>query len=200
MSGRSIKSEDNRGNITGVVIENFDEESKRSEVSQEQFALLFKLNLAAAVFQLVTGLAILFLLDEDKTYAVYSNFPLVDEDAEGNPFQAGPDPNKLFSLSTGYLAGVFLLLSALDHFLVCSIFKGTYEKGLRANYNIFRWIEYSISASIMHILVGLLSGISDIQMLLLIFGLTACTMLFGLVFELDNSGRPINEVKWYSFW
>jgi hypothetical protein len=152
------------------------------------------------VFQFLTGIAIILLLDEDKKYAWYSNFPFVDEDADGNPFQQGPDPKELWAFSTGYLAGPFLLLSGLDHLLVCSIFKGSYEKGLKANYNIFRWLEYSVSAGLMRVLVALLAGISDIHMLFLIFGLTACTMLFGLVFELENQGRPLNEIKWYSFW
>lgn len=187
-----------RDEVGGVVIETFDDE--RPEITDSQLSRIFKLNIGASIFQILTGIAIILLLDSDKKYAWYSNFPLLDEDAQGNPFDQGPDPNRLFAFSTGYLAGPFLLLSGLDHLLVCTCFKKIYESGLRSNYNVFRWIEYAVSASVMRILVALLSGISDIHTLFLIFGLTACTMLFGLVFELENRDRSLGQVKWYSFW
>ena len=193
-------SSDSERKMGGIVIDGSNDDFKRPQVTDNQLSRLFYLNIAATIFQAVTGVAILILLDQDKTYSWFSNFPAVDEDAEGNPYGLGPEPKELFDFSTGYLAGVFLLLSALDHLAVCSFFKGSYEQGIRSNYNVFRWLEYSVSASVMRVLVAILSGVSDIHMLFLIVGLTACTMLFGLVFELDNAGRPINQVKWYSFW
>ena len=78
-----------------------------------------------------------------------------------------------------------------------------YERGLGNNYNVFRWIEYAFSAAVMRILVGVLSGISDLHMQFLQFGLTATTMLFGLVFELENRNNRLsqsNPVRWYLYW
>jgi len=54
----------------------------------------------------------------------------------------------------------------------------------------------------MRVIVGLLSGIVDLNTLILIFGHTAVTMIFGLIFELENSGKRFRtgEVRWYLYW
>ncbi len=41
------------------------------------------------------------------------------------------------------------------------------------NQNPFRWVEYSISASVMHVLIACLSGIMDMHLLFTLFALTA---------------------------
>jgi hypothetical protein len=170
-------------------------------ITPKQFNTLFWLNLAAFVFQAASCAGIFVLIDEEKTYPFYTNYPLASPpEDEGRPV-FGPDSKVSFNLNVGYLSGTFLLLSAVDHLAVCTVFKGYYEKGLSKNYNIFRWIEYSLSASLMRVLVGILSGLTDLHMQFLLFGLTACTMLFGLVFELENSEKRLKEgVKWYTFW
>ena len=43
----------------------------------------------------------------------------------------------------------------------------------------YRWLEYSISASIMSVLIALMSGVFDIFTLILIFSSMAMTMVFG---------------------
>jgi hypothetical protein len=54
------------------------------------------------------------------------------------------------SVTIGYYAGVFLLLSAIDHLLVVlPFFNGIYNRGLLLNRNAFRWTEYFFSASLM---------------------------------------------------
>jgi hypothetical protein len=176
-------------------------------ITGSQFRTLFRLNLAAAIFQAASAGTIFLLIalsDEEKTLPFYTGYPLAntDEDAEGRP-DLGPDTKVAFKLNIGYLSGAFLALSALDHLLVCTCFKGVYERGLSKNYNVFRWIEYAFSASLMRILVGILSGVNDLHMQFLQFGLTACTMLFGLVFELENKKNRLsvhNPVRWYLYW
>ena len=101
----------------------------------------------------------------------------------------------MFYISSGYLSAVFLLLSAIDHFLVITCAKSSYEVGLVNEYNIYRWLEYSISASVMRVMIAILSGISNVHTLILIFGLPATTMLFGLAFDLENSNRPLGQIK-----
>jgi len=54
-------------------------------------------------------------------------------------------------------------------------------------------MEYALSASFMHIEIGMLSGIMDIHLLWCIFGLTMTTMLFGSMQEMMNwqlQGEP----------
>jgi len=167
-------------------------------ISPSQFRRLFILNICAAIFQSVSAFGIFFLIDDTKTYPFYTSYPLLIDGTEGNPF-AGPDVQKQFSINVGYLTGTFLGLSALDHLIVCTVGKNLYERGLEHNYNAFRWIEYALSASLMRVLVGVLSGYNDLHAQFLLFGCTACTMLFGLVFELENSANRLGNVRWYIF-
>lgn len=179
------------------IDENHSLPTDRPGITNRQFKTLFWLNLSAFIFQAGSAAASFVLIDSDpdKASPFYTNYPV-----DGNPIK-GPDSKVAFSLNVGWLTGVFLGLSALDHLLVCTIFKGPYEKGLSNHYNIFRWIEYALSASLMRIIVGLLSGVTDLHTMVLQFGLTATTMIFGLVFELENRERRNSQhVKWYLYW
>lgn len=52
-------------------------------------------------------------------------------------------------------------------------------------------------------MVGVLSGITDLHMQFLIFGLSFVTMLFGMIFELENRKKRLvaqKEIRWYLFW
>lgn len=174
----------------------------RAGITGSQFRTLFRLNVAAAVFQGASAAAIFGLIDGgDTAYPFYTNYPLPSGN-EGKPI-FGPDSKVAFNLNVGWLSGVFLALSAIDHLLVCTCFKSVYERGLSKNYNVFRWIEYALSASLMRVLVGILSGVTDLHMQFLQFGLTAVTMLFGLVFELENKKNRLSahdKIRWYLYW
>ena len=176
----------------------YTQSTSEDAISAGQFKKLFYLNIAAALFQTISAVGIFFLIDDDKTYSFYTSYPLTVDGAEGNPF-LGPDVKEAFSINVGYLTGTFLALSALDHLIVCTFGKKLYERGLENNYNAFRWIEYALSASLMRVLVGVLSGYNDLHAQFLLFGCTACTMLFGLVFELENSEKRLGDVRWYTF-
>ena len=72
-----------------------------------------------------------------------------------------------------------------------------YVRNLQQSRNYGRWIEYSISSSIMIVLIAMITGVSDIAALLAIFGINACMILFGLLMEkYESPGRP----SWLSFW
>lgn len=179
-------------------------DTDRAGVTTRQYKTLFRLNLAAFIFQLASAGAIVGLIltgSESVKFPFYTNYPLADVRKGGPVFE--PEAKVAFELNIGWLTASFLALSALDHFLVCTCFKGVYERGLSQNYNVFRWIEYAFSASIMRILVGVLSGVTDLHMQFLQFGLTATTMLFGLVFELENKKKRLNAhqpIRWYLYW
>lgn len=176
----------------------------RAGITQSQYRRLFRLNIAAAIVQTISAVTIFLLtIGSEAGFTFYTNYPKpVDENVEGRP-DVGPDAQPQFTISIGWLTGSFLALSALDHLLVCTCFKRIYERGLSQNYNVFRWIEYAFSASIMRVIVGVLSGVTDLHMQFLNFGLTACTMLFGLIFELENKKMRLSaprEVRWYLYW
>jgi hypothetical protein len=61
-----------------------------------------------------------------------------------------------------------------------------------------RWIEYSLSASVMMVAISLLVGIYDLFSLIMIFSLTAIMNLMGLVMEIHN--QTTEKTNWLSYW
>ncbi|HUD20697.1 MAG TPA: heliorhodopsin HeR [Candidatus Saccharimonadales bacterium] len=104
----------------------------------------------------------------------------------------------VFDLRFGYWVAAFFFLSALFHFVIGTFYYKTYANNLTLHVNKARWIEYSLSASLMIILIGALSGIYDASTLLLMFGLTAVMNLCGLVMEKQN--RDAENPDMTAFW
>lgn len=106
-------------------------------------------------------------------------------------FQLESNPQVLFNLPFGILVSIFLLLSALAHFII-SVPKKTNDKynlDLGLGMNQFRWFEYALSSSIMIILIAVLFGVYDIGALIAIFAVNASMNLFGLLMEKMNQMR-----------
>jgi succinate dehydrogenase/fumarate reductase cytochrome b subunit len=97
----------------------------------------------------------------------------------------------LFDLPFGIMVAVFLLLSAFFHGLIAIPPKSNaiYNSDLAKGINRFRWFEYSLSSSIMIVLIATLFGVYDIATLLLIFVVNATMNLFGLVMEQLNEAE-----------
>jgi hypothetical protein len=116
----------------------------------------------------------------------------------GPPGSATPPPTTLFDLRIAWGVALFLLLAAADHLLVAMPgVVGWYDTNLRRGRNDARWIEYSVSASVMIVLIAMLTGISDVAALGAIFGVNAAMILFGLLMEhYERPGRP----NWLAYW
>jgi hypothetical protein len=144
----------------------------------DQFKSLRKLNLIAGCLHLVSLLAILFL-STDWSLPVRATY-LSDAPGTGN-FAA---PVELFSLNTSYAVAAFMALSAFFHFFVISgpIFP-KYVDGLKRHINIYRWVEYSLSSSIMIVIILQLNGVTDYIALIAIFGVNVSMVLFGWLQE-----------------
>ncbi len=107
-------------------------------------------------------------------------------------------PHLVFSLRIGPAVAVFLTLAAIDHLLVASPgVHSWYERGLSHRANYARWIEYSISASVMIVLIGLFVGIRDLAAVVAIFTANTAMILFGLLMERQQ--RP-GAADWSAFW
>lgn len=99
----------------------------------------------------------------------------------GTPLGA---PVILFNNRIGFVVALFLGLSAAAHFIVSSKkYFPRYLSGLENNQNIFRWVEYSLSSSVMIVLIAQICGVSDFVALLAIFGVNVSMILFGWVQE-----------------
>lgn len=119
--------------------------------------------------------------------------PITAQWAEGPPGSALGPTETLFDLSVRWCVAAFLLMAALDHLLVASPrIVSWYERNLGRGINYARWIEYSFSASLMIVLIAMITGIADIAALIAIFGVNAAMILFGQLqehYEEPGSGR-----------
>jgi hypothetical protein len=89
----------------------------------------------------------------------------------------------LFNLNFAGTIAAFFLLSALAHFFVVGPGWGRYQRQLLKERNPYRWIEYSLSSSIMLILIAMLVGISDIAALVALVGVNGSMIGFGWMQE-----------------
>ena len=103
---------------------------------------------------------------------------------KGPPGSPAGAPTTLFDVSIAIGVALFLALSAGFHWLVAAprIFQ-RYIAGLEADHNYYRWAEYSLSSSVMIVLIAMLTGISDIAALIGIFAANAAMIFFGAVQE-----------------
>jgi hypothetical protein len=99
-------------------------------------------------------------------------------------------PHEVFALPVGRTVALFLLLATLDHLLVAAPrLHEWYERGIDRHVSYARWVEYSVSASVMLVLIAMLVGIRDLAVLVLLFTASTAMILFGLLAE-RGSGWP----------
>lgn len=107
-------------------------------------------------------------------------------------------PAQLFDLRIDLAVAAFLLLAAANHLITVSPrVRPWYLRNVSLGINPARWWEYSISASIMVVLIAMLAGITAGTALLALFGVNASMIFFGLVMERTNVGRA--TVDWQPF-
>ncbi|MEP7092265.1 MAG: heliorhodopsin HeR, partial [Nocardioidaceae bacterium] len=148
-------------------------------VTASQLSRLRRWNLGLSLLHAVQAVVVL-LLASGFAITVTSQFP------SGPPGAAAPAPEPLFDVAVGPAIAVFLALAALDHLLTATVLRARYETDLRAGLNRFRWIEYSLSATIMVILIGFYNGLTGVNEVVLIIGANVAMILFGWLQELMN--------------
>ncbi|MBN1785890.1 MAG: heliorhodopsin HeR [Candidatus Methanofastidiosa archaeon] len=102
-----------------------------------------------------------------------------------------------FSLQIGPMIAVFLLISAVCHFYLSTVGYGWYVKNLKKHINYLRWYEYSLSSSIMIVIISMLTGVYDLAALIPIFMINGTMNLFGLMMELYNQNKE--KVSWIAY-
>ena len=148
-------------------------------VTDERLAGLRRWNLGLTALHLAQAVVVI-ILSGSFAITVTSSIP------EGPPGTAVPAPDSLFDVPIGVAVAVFLALAALDHLLTATVFRGTYERDLRRGINRFRWVEYSVSATIMIILISFYSGITSINAVIAVVGANVGMILFGWLQERMN--------------
>lgn len=141
---------------------------------------------------LVQGIAVI-LLSKDFALPIsgsYLKFNTTTQSLE-------PTTGFLFNLSLPMLIAVFLFICATAHFTIATIYNKSYNSQLKKGINVARWIEYSLSASVMIVGIALMVGIYDAMSLVMLFALVAIMNLLGLVMETHN--QTTKKTNWLSF-
>jgi hypothetical protein len=146
-------------------------------------------------------MGVLHLIQAGLMVAISNDFSLpltathLEVSIETNILQ--PVTEEIVSVRLGPAVALFLLISSIAHFTVASFGYPKYVRDLKTHINYFRWFEYSISASLMIVLIAMLVGIYDIGTLLALFTLTAVMNLMGLMMELHN--QTTERTNWTSY-
>ena len=136
------------------------------------------LNRTAGLLHLASFIAII-LLANDASLPVNATY--MTEAPGSGSFSS---PVQLFNLNISYMVAAFLFLSAFFHFFITSKKNfARYTDGLSKNINVFRWVEYSLSSSIMIIVILQLNGVTQISTLIAVFGVNVSMILFGWLQE-----------------
>jgi hypothetical protein len=149
-------------------------------------------NLIMGALHALQGILVLVLAN-DFTLPVIATF------MDGPPGAEPPSVEPLFDVSIAWGVAIFLFLSAVAHFAIAS--PGVYPwytRNLAQQRNYARWIEYSLSSSVMIVLIAMLTGISDIAALIALFGVNASMILFGWLQEKYET--PGDNVNWLAYW
>jgi hypothetical protein len=152
---------------------------------------LRRANLAVGLTHLVQA-AVILALSNDFSLPVTAAF------LAGPPGSDSTARETIWNVPVGPAVALFLALAAIDHLLMAA--PGVwpwYRANLRREMNPARWWEYSISASIMVVLIAQITGVSDVGALVAIFGANAAMIFFGLIMERFN--RPDGAVDWSPF-
>jgi len=160
---------------------------------EPQFNKLRLYNLFMGFLHLVQALLII-LLTNNFTLPITTSFLTFDQSTG----KLWPVTNVLVNLPFGIMVAIFLLISAVAHFTIASPGTfGLYVKNLKKGINYARWLEYSLSASLMIVLIGMLCGVYDLGALLMAFVLTGVMNLCGLVMEVHN--QTTQKTNWISY-
>ena len=134
-------------------------------------------NLVAAILHLLQAVIVIALA---KTFSL----PVRASYLSGPPSaHVGHQSAVLFNLNFVWAIVAFFLLSACAHFFVVGLGWGRYQRELLNERNPYRWIEYSVSSSIMIVLIAMLVGISDVAALIALVGVNASMIGFGWMQE-----------------
>ena len=148
----------------GMSMEQIDARLKRLRT---QNIILGVLHLAQAI--------LVWMLNETKF-----TLPIGATISTAAPGVNPPVLQQLYRLDIGLFVFLFLAISAIAHFTIASPwYFPKYSADIKRGKNTARWVEYSLSSSVMVILIASITGVVDIAAMLGIFGANAAMIAFG---------------------
>ena len=140
------------------------------------FTSLRRYNLAAGALHAASGIVILILANS-------FSLPVTADYMTGPPGTTGRQLVQIADLRLAWVVAAFFFLSAGAHLLLAGVLRAHYERELAKNRNPYRWIEYSVSSSLMIVAIAQLTGIGDVVALLALCGVNASMIGFGWIQE-----------------
>ncbi|MGD9901456.1 MAG: heliorhodopsin HeR [Spirochaetales bacterium] len=174
-----------------------------SQSRPDAFFRLRRLNVAAGILHFLEGafmLVIALTIDTVKSFQpeIYTNFYQWVAATIHVPAHLENVTELFFNLPFVIVIAGFLLLTAFFHFLVSTRrVNPVYNNDLQKGINKFRWIEYSITSSVMIDLIAVLFGVTDFGTLVLLFGINMVMNLLGLIMEKMN--QYTEKTNWSAF-
>ncbi|OUJ18204.1 putative membrane protein [Methanonatronarchaeum thermophilum] len=173
------------------------ERRKAISNSEISFSNLRKFNIKAGVLHLFQGVLLVvlgFWLEWSRDiYTFYLDFEVTN-----GVFKVLPDPTVFFTIEyLGVILASFLLISGFAHIYIAYFKNKKYNQYLSQGMNPYRWFEYSISSSIMIVLIAQFVGVWDFWSLVMIFVLNAMMIMFGYLMEKINS--LTRKVDWTAY-
>lgn len=151
------------------------------------------LNLLAGFLHLIQGVMVV-ILSKSLAIPLSGNYLFFNKSSQS----LEPATAQLFTVQLPLLIALFFFLSAFFHFYIATLYNKRYNADLKLGINKMRWIEYSISASVMMVAISMLVGIYDLMSLMMLFSLAAIMNLMGLVMETHN--QTTKKTNWLSYY
>ena len=187
------------------------------DYTEEQLAVVDKMNIGAAVFHGVQFVLMMIMAIAVDRFSKFK-LPLMENylasvwvAANGTRYSS-PNADTVSqylvtaqressTVAFGPMVACFFGLSCLAHVVVqLPCCRETYHTGLQQGRNYFRWVEYAISSTLMIWLICMLFGMYDISSLILVSICNATMNLLGLLQEQVNEVRnPEKPINWFPF-
>lgn len=150
-------------------------------------------NAAMSVLHLVQAGAMYFL-SNDFALPINTNYLKFNQELQ----KLVPVREQVLEFQVGPVVALFLLLSAIAHFLLSlPTINEWYLQKLKEGMNPARWWEYTLSSSVMIVVIAMLVGIYDLSALLLMFSINAVMILCGWIMEVHN--QTTSKTNWLSY-
>jgi len=155
-----------------------------------KFKKLRSFNLIVGFIHLIQAILMVWL-SSDFAISITSSYMM------GPPGTDRFGTETFFDVRVGILVALFMFLSSIAHFSVATFAYKWYQKNIKNHINRARWIEYSLSSSLMIIIIAMLVGITDAGVLVSIFIVNASMIFFGWLMESLN--QHTEKVVWSPF-
>ena len=175
-------------------------QSKDELAWDREMSILWTRNLWLGLLHLFSGVAGTFLgLTVDNMVNFKLGLTTIFLDWDSSAGTATQSLETVYDCPFVVWTAMFSFLSSAAHFMVLLNWD-KYTSDLAKGLNRFRWWEYSLSSSLIMILIAMLFGVYDVISLVFIFAINGAMCLFGDVHELQNAGRKPEDVDWTAFW